>query len=299
MIGTFLPKDLNKKSDIKKIYDDLSAKILKELNGLKLMCKYNGEETCLDSSEKIKKFLLAENFYDYHFSNMVGLRRKVFNYKKLSSTNRHKILCMMDVPVCPYCNMNYTIDFKHGNGRRSTADLDHFYLKSEFPEYALCLYNFVPACPVCNSKLKGRKGMTRETHIFSHEESFSGKARFEVTNLLDALIRGDEQAKLELVDSRIDERVEESEKIFQLNERYQFFENYAKELLEKAVIYNENYTNELQEDLLKMQGSGAPNLNVKQLVFGNFLSEEEYARVSLGKLKMDLLQQFGIYDEFL
>lgn len=298
MIRTFLPKDLNKKSDIKKIYDDLSAKILKELNGRKLMCKYNGEEIYLDSSKKIKKFLLAEKFYEYHFSNLSDLVKEVFSYKKLNGEDRHKILCMMDVPVCPYCNMNYTIDFKHGNRHRSTADLDHFYLKSEFPEYALCLYNFVPACPVCNSKLKGRKGMTRETHIFPHEESFSGKARFEVTNLLDVLIRGDEQAELELVDSRIDERVEESEKIFQLNERYQFFENYAKELLEKAVIYNENYTNELQEDLLKMQGSGAPNFNVKQLVFGNFLSEEEYARVSLGKLKMDLLQQFGIYNKF-
>ena len=101
-----------------------------------------------------------------------------FDYGQLKNKDRHEILNRMDIPVCPYCNMNYTTSFGADDGERNTADIDHFYLKSEYPEYALCLFNFVPACPVCNQKIKGTKSMTRETHVYPHQEGFEGKVIF-------------------------------------------------------------------------------------------------------------------------
>ena len=107
----------------------------------------------------------------------------IFDYGQLTSEDRHKILNVMDVPVCPYCNMNYTIQYEKNGEIRNSADIDHFYSKSEYPEYALCIYNMIPACPTCNSRLKLAKKMTVKTHVYPHSASFAGVAEFRIKNL--------------------------------------------------------------------------------------------------------------------
>ncbi len=71
-------------------------------------------------------------------------------------------------------------------------------------------------------------------------------------------------------------------------------------MLEKAIVYNETYSAELLDihlDLDIGQDTYLKKLILKELIFGLNLTEEEYARESLGKLKMDLLYQLGIYTE--
>ena len=84
-------------------------------------------------------------------------------------------------------------------------------------------------------------------------------------------------------------KINNSRKLFKINERYKALNLYTKELIDKSVIYNDLYTDELEKLLDKT------NVNVKELVFGKNMSEKEYARVSLGKLKNDLLKQLGLY----
>lgn len=108
--------------------------------------------------------------------------KEVFPYTHLTDEQRHTILTAMDVPVCPYCNMNYILSYDRDRKLCTTADLDHFYVKSKHPEYALCLYNMVPSCQVCNSRLKHTKDMTVDQHIYPHKNSFAGKAEFHVKN---------------------------------------------------------------------------------------------------------------------
>lgn len=197
----------------------------------------------------------------------------------------------MDVQICPYCNINYTLTYKTSNGRRTTADLDHFYIKSKYPEYSLCLYNFVPSCPVCNRKLKGTNSMIRETHIFPHEDSFNGKAKFEIVNLIEVLMNKKQQLEIKLVNYKNNEKVNNSVDTFKINELYNSNKIYASELLDKVIVYNESFTEELQnsKDIFNEKP------DVKQLVFGANLTEIEYARRSLGKLRIDLLNQLGVY----
>ena len=303
MIKIFLPKNLSSDFGIDKIYTDLSKKIKKILGDQKIACNYNETNILLDTQEGIKSFLLAKDFYNYQFTASSGflgvlnkirdnkLIEKAFNYKHLAASDRHKILNTMDVTVCPYCNMNYTLCYDIEEERKTTADLDHFYIKSEYPEYGLCLYNFVPSCPVCNSKLKGKKSMTRETHIFPHEDSFDDKAKFEIINLIEVLVHKKEQLDLKLVNYKNDEKVENSARIFKINELYYFHKSFASELLENAIVYNESYTNELQS----IKNIFEKKLDVKQMVFGANIPENLYARISLGKLRMDLLNQLGVY----
>lgn len=76
-----------------------------------------------------------------------------------------------------------------------------------------------------------------------------------------------------------------------LNERYKSFSYYATDLIEKALIYNEAYAN----SLIKSFDGFVRDTDIKKLIFGTKLSEEEYGRLSLGKLKQDLLTQLGVY----
>lgn len=233
---------------------------------------------------RIKKFKNSADLFELQ-------QYQIFDYTKLQPAERHYILSAMDVPICPYCNMNYTISYAHDVGLKSTADIDHFYLKSEYPEYSLCLYNFIPACPVCNQKFKARKTMTRETHVFPHEDSFKGKSCFHVTNLIDVLLNSQNHAKIELVNQKKDMRVKQSITEFRLNERYEAFSYLAEDLIEKAQIYNETYIKSLSDDIKDLLGS----TNVKALIFGANLSEQEYGKISLGKLKQDILNQLGVF----
>lgn len=303
MIKIFLADNLSSNPAIDKIYVDLSRSIKEILGDRKITCNYKGTDILLDTREGIKSFLLANDFYNYNFTISSGfpggliklqknkLIKKAFDYKHLTATSRHKILITMDVPICPYCNMNFTLSYDTEKKRKTTADLDHFYIKSEYPEYGLCLYNFVPSCPVCNSKLKGKKSMTRETHIFPHEDSFNGKAKFKIMNLIEVLVHKKEQLDLKLVNYNNDEKVKQSAEIFKINELYHFHKGIVSELLENAIVYNESYTNELKSKQYIFE----EKLDVKQLVFGANLSENLYARKSLGKLRMDLLNQLGVY----
>lgn len=61
-----------------------------------------------------------------------------------------------NVSTCYYCNMSYINTFKYINKEnksietKKSYDLDHFIPKSVCSLFALCLYNFVPSCKVCN-----------------------------------------------------------------------------------------------------------------------------------------------------
>ena len=76
-------------------------------------------------------------------------------------------------------------------------------------------------------------------------------------------------------------------------ELYETMSNYAEELLMKSEIYNEQYIEQLFENNKELFKS---IIEVKKLIFGEPLSEEEMLNVSLGKLKMDLLKQIKVYD---
>ena len=60
------------------------------------------------------------------------------------------------INTCFYCNRTYINNYiEYTTGRKKKQfDLDHFIPKSECPLFALSLYNLVPSCQVCNSRIK-------------------------------------------------------------------------------------------------------------------------------------------------
>lgn len=56
---------------------------------------------------------------------------------------------------CYYCDS--AIIGSYDEKEQRTFDLDHFFPKAEYPIFALSLYNFVPSCQVCNSRIKNQQ----------------------------------------------------------------------------------------------------------------------------------------------
>ena len=257
--------------------------------------EYGKEYDILETGYKGKKIseIRQQENDSFPESAEYQLIKKAFDYGKIHADDRNSILNAMDVPVCPYCNMNYTM--KYGK-ERNAADIDHFYIKSRYPQYALCLYNFVPACPVCNSKLKGKKDTTRQTHVFPHEESYGKEAEFEILNLIELSSGKSEKAELKLINHGNNPKIDNSVETFKINELYDFHSSYAKDLLDKVWIYNDSYMEEFKRFISEKSEDIKGIKDIKELIFGRDEPEEIYARKSLGKLRMDLLRQLGVYE---
>lgn len=85
---------------------------------------------------------------------------KFFNYdsfkEKIASfflNNANK----MSITSCYYCDAAYTGIYEYEKEEKRTFDVDHFFPNAQYPFFSLCLYNFVPSCQVCNSRVKGSK----------------------------------------------------------------------------------------------------------------------------------------------
>ena len=240
-------------------------------------------------SESVKIDFINRKFPKYEKLTKLD---NAFDYTYLNDKERHIVINELSLIVCPYCNLNYTLSYTKNNIDITTADLDHFYKKSKYKKYSLCLYNFVPSCPVCNSKLKSTVDMEHETHIFPNEDSFEGKAKFEISNIIDVQVRKQKAIIKMNVYYDPSKKAEKSLEVFQIDNLYQNFNSYANELLEKAIIYNETYQDELTSQLKNIFKQ---QIDLKSLVFGEELQLEDIANKSLGKLKRDLLKQFNIW----
>ena len=76
-------------------------------------------------------------------------------FKSMSKEIRRSIISAVGQTVCPYCNRNYIITDSDVN----TAQLDHFFSKTDYPILALSFYNLIPSCQPCNF-IKGTKELS-------------------------------------------------------------------------------------------------------------------------------------------
>lgn len=147
--------------------------------------------------------------------------------------------------------------------------------------------------------------MEREEYIYPYEESFEGKADFQIQNLENAILK-DEQINIELNNFSNDKKVANSNNCFDIEGIYKEHKGYAKDILDKVLVYNESYRTELVKilnfsddkkkgDILNHQM--VEDEKIKGLIFGEPLAENDFRNTSLGKLKRDLLVQLGIYDK--
>lgn len=292
----------------------LKEKIINEIQENFLSSEYDfAREKFISNMNKEKIRLYEkdkENFIDNNYKKYrKGLKinkilSNLFSYKKLvdgkDGWDRHKLISSINIDVCPYCNRQYISTYKENNKRKTTADLDHFYPKSIYPILALSLYNFIPSCQLCNSRLKLNKDFRLEEHIYPYEECFDDYGYYFTTypNLkggIDYLRAESNQFDLKIECRNMDlnsvEKVENSKKTFKLEELYSNHKDYASEIMKKANLYNDDRISIIFDEFEDLFESRE---EIIRLIFSNYINKDDLHRRPLSKLTKDICNEFGI-----
>lgn len=257
----FSNKRINSVSDLKDVLDDMFTDLENQLLGCTL--------------------------------NSYGRQEYIIDYSILPGDLRHKLMNSIGLRTCPYCNRNYIT--RYGiNGNKSTADLDHFYQKKQYPLFALSLFNFVPSCSICNSRMKNTH--SADGTLYPYDEGFEDDAHFELKytgkdfsglgtlRLFQALesVKYDDYEVEISVDpyTSSDKRgkIEKSKELFHLTEVYANHKQDALEVALRTRIFCEgSYKSFCQKLFDKLSESGMTNVSSSDLednLFSDILNDE-------------------------
>lgn len=232
-------------------------------------------------------------------------KEPIISYSFISGNLRHRLMASLGVRTCPYCNRNYIT--RYGvKGSKSTADLDHFYQKEQYPLFALSLFNFVPSCPVCNSRMKNVH--PADDTMYPYEEGFGDDVKFElkytgedissekilhIWQALSKLDYNDFEINAVIapgINSERKERIENSKELFHIDEVYADHKQDALEVALRTRIYcegsYEKFCRELFDKFDKkgMRYSSVSDLkqflfrdgfDYEWLVFGIYMNDEK------------------------
>lgn len=324
--------------NICEVYNELSNKsekdsIKKYLDILKKIKE--GEKDFIVEKKSVKEFekldinkeYLPQNllFYKeylpdelFKYANLYGEGQKIDEKEKWS---RHRLLSLMGIEVCPYCQRNYISNyaenndkkcgeednkkveekkFEENNDEKTTATLDHFYSKADYPFLALSLYNFVPSCQVCNSIFKGDADTCDS--IYPYEEGFDELGvKFRTSKeTVDAILEKNSDFSVEIdckniEDKEKENKVKKSIDNLGLDRVYEKSHNqYIQDLLYTVEKYPENYLEACGEMFENKKGKKE---RLKEY-FKDIVKEPYRKRIEngepLAKLTKDILEEFDI-----
>lgn len=211
--------------------------------------------------------------------------KKGKNHK--NSWNRHIYISRLSLKICPYCNRNYITNYVDGTSNKTTADADHYYIKSLYPVLQLNLYNLIPCCSVCNSNMKSSSDKRHLHPFFDSMDSLSFSLNYDD---IPALFNYDEsEIDIKVVDTCNNIKTKNSIDIFKLDKVYQIHSDVIFELKEKislSLLFDDDYYE-------KAFGIDDPILNLDNN-FGKYWFDflnKPYGSEPLNKLKTDIYNQ--------
>ena len=292
-------KQLSKKAQkMKKKITKEDKEFLEDVLGFKFNKKL---EFC--DEEKLKTIAVGklEEIREIFDKYTIDKKRKeilkyILDYEKTYQKNyRDTLLNSMDIEVCPYCNANILFDL---NKKSNTGQIDHFYNKDQNPQYGLSLYNFIPSCSMCNTKIKGQKEV--EGILYPYEESYEKYgAKFEIEPTAES-IKGElgykeyNKAGFKIKVKTENEKVRKTVELFRTEELYSSIpiKKKVENLREKMKMYSEEYVKMLNE-LNKEKGQTQFIFSRKQIILGSSYcnSEEEMLNKEYSKLKNDIYEK--------
>lgn len=214
------------------------------------------------------------------------VKKYVNIYKNFSNrVLAFKILRVMQVNVCPYCNRSYTFTIKS----KSRPEFDHFFPKTECPFLAVSIYNLIPSCSLCN---KGKSNADPSLLLYPYEESFEEKnIFFSLENLIPYLLNSNNKKNVLKISLEPKEKYKDiigfyNEK-FKIEPLYNEHINYVGNIIKKHQVFNKD----MIESLYNSYGEIFNDQNeVRQLIYGNY-EISNFNQRPLSKLTKDILEQ--------
>lgn len=161
------------------------------------------------------------------------------------------------------------------------ADFDHFVRRNKRNE--LSVNNLVPCCPVCNSRLKGDKYITSQTHIHPFKDDFDKIAEFCIDiSSFDYLDEHNFSIKIKERENTTKElwnKAKNNIELLALEDRYNFHKDVVVDIFRDIKYYYDEKLNEIDELINSNEPTYKHLENYKNV---------EINQVSLGKLKKDI-----------
>lgn len=331
----------NKESDVKlKRYPQLienydeAQKILLLLNEI-LQNENEGRKYFIKSPKDIRSFCQRHKIKNIDEQRWLSIYlSKIFNWNSfcLSKNNGEenkiilkKIFNKLNVGVCPYCNRNYVSIFNDKKYKLITPSLDHFYPRKYYAYLGLSLWNLVPSCDYCNSKIKSSGDREDSETVDSNDllypylEGFEDEIRFALKPsskdpyLIVKACYNPYQTKEFYKDFKIGFEIKKSNankyyknlvkksiRMFLLKEIYnEIHKENAVDIAAKTIYYNNIAYKHSYNKILSLYSKYNQDLSpikptdfLKFLLFGRSLNQESLIKEPLSKLKSDIFKQF-------
>jgi len=251
------------------------------------------------------------------------LVKNVFDYDtfvdKNSKWNAYHLTQMLGIDVCAYCNRNYTYTLAKPTFT-VRPELDHFLPKADYPFLALSFYNLIPSCHTCNANLKLKTEFKYEKNIHPYVQSIDEVIRFSIKlkkaiskplsaekdNLDISFFYGDpdsfdivlksRKTGLTLQNGKFDStyfrKALNNLNTFKIKELYNFHKDLVVEIIQTAILYNDDYI----EGLYQTYGGKlfSSKSDVLRLVTRNYYLPEEMGKRSFAKLTKDIFGELGL-----
>ena len=228
---------------------------------------------------KIDKLKIAKKYIKN--STKTYLLERYGNYRKSQAA---KIVNLLDITVCPYCNQNH-INIVYGKDGKAKmwGDLDHFYDKSTYPELAICLYNLIPVCKVCNQLKSSKKTGIVSPYNLEKKTNIKFGTEFDEKFDLDYLQGKSQNFNIVIDKNTLTNEDKEEIEIFDLENRHQQLKRNAQEIIVKSRAYGRLY-----EETLKNQFHLTEE-EIRAYIFG--YTDNHLNRI-LSKFNMDIMNEF-------
>jgi hypothetical protein len=175
--------------------------------------------------------------------------------------------------------------------QKNAFTLDHVIDKGKFPYLALSLFNLVPSCSTCNSKLKIKQSISGKSPT-SAKFSFHEEVKFKGFLSRDSYVKDLLKAELSKIDFRLNITNPDYKayiKVFRLNDRYNFHKANIAELIEKRSKYPDSYIKDISQKL------GYTEKEIKNDLFDGLPHhKDELHKKSLSKYRTDIAEQLGL-----
>lgn len=216
---------------------------------------------------------------------------EAFNYEHYRKNVLIEIARRLNVKVCPYCNMHYTL-YANEPRKRSAKKLarfqfDHFFDKAQYPMLSMSFYNLIPSCGVCNQgKSTGQLALEYNPYYNDIHRRF----HFELTDPLGpyTAARVNDEVEVELV-SETGVNKDDFKKyteMFHLKALYGRHGDVVQEVFDKA--YEEPYY--LNPANFSFLSDRVPEY-LKRLWLGNYTEPEEIEKRTMAKFMQDMWKQ--------
>ena len=284
-------------------YKEIAKSKADKFNGLTFEEYYN---------KHYKKILIYElkEILCGNFEKLIEIKNKLvkkddnkiksfFNYDKAKSTKFIPLISKLqpkisnffqeniEVHTCYYCNIDFINTFKKNNETKNAFTLDHVLEKADYPFLALSLYNLVPSCYVCNSKVKDSKILFDEFSPTNKDFDFDERVKFKsfISNV-NLQIEKEQDFYIKLIEN-YSNKYDEYIKSLNLNDRYDYHKYKVLEMIQKRREYPDSRIKELSDLTKKTQEE------IKQDLFGIYILEDLHKR-PLSKLIKDISEELDL-----